>query len=349
MERFVVRNPYENVDWNTIQRHKANFHSHTVESGDAQLKPHELVDAYHQRGYSILAITEHDFVNQTDATYPWTEFSKFNAEYENRDPEQLGMLAIIGNELSRPKHINSLFVNHNTEPQTERQALLEMEQMGALGFCNHPMMYTDDEGWRIYNQYYAQTSFKNLPAIEVYNSRNERNRYINEPDGRKAKTMWHNMLMRLLPDRPVWGVANDDCHGIPFPSMNLMLLNNFTVENVRSALEDGEFFFQFKTKEEAPDFPEINSLTVSGETITIDAEGYDTLEWISDGKVISTNTSIDFEEVEGIYVTAELKKSGDGDAYIGTQPIIFNKRLVNPFKTRRRSNVTNYRPLSGWF
>ena len=42
------------------KQYKANLHSHSTMS-DGRLTPQQLKDAYKARGYSILAITDHDY------------------------------------------------------------------------------------------------------------------------------------------------------------------------------------------------------------------------------------------------------------------------------------------------
>jgi hypothetical protein len=64
-----INNPYQSINWENAEQHKANFHTHTVRS-DGILNPQVVADEYHAMGYSILAITDHN-----EVTYPWTAFS----------------------------------------------------------------------------------------------------------------------------------------------------------------------------------------------------------------------------------------------------------------------------------
>ena len=52
---------------------RLNFHTHTTRS-DGRLNPHTVVDRYHEHGYSILAITDHN-----EVTWPWTAFAEMEA------------------------------------------------------------------------------------------------------------------------------------------------------------------------------------------------------------------------------------------------------------------------------
>ena len=127
---WEIQNPYEDVDWINHKQYKADLHTHTTIS-DGSMSPQAVVDLYHQNGYEILSITDHDRV-----TYPWEKFSDFepsslsvirneyglsgiipeNSSYESRgitpddliiesrNPDSLGMVAVIGNEISLNKN-----------------------------------------------------------------------------------------------------------------------------------------------------------------------------------------------------------------------------------------------------
>lgn len=189
-ELELVLNPYADVNWSTVDHHKANLHTHTnghkvledgtiiyangemigpdgeqlrgpveghthewrdphpdfVEAGgrqagsDGSLRVDEVIDAYHERGYTILALTDHDRV-----TWPWKSYS--------RDPEELGMLAVEGNEITRRvHHFLSLFTDFEPDftdrpdasaPLAERNAELDnllagVAASGGLSVIAHP-------------------------------------------------------------------------------------------------------------------------------------------------------------------------------------------------------------------
>ena len=59
---YTIVNPYESVDWSTYDTYKANLHAHTTASdGDVTLS--DMVQAYYDAGYDILAITDHGVIN----------------------------------------------------------------------------------------------------------------------------------------------------------------------------------------------------------------------------------------------------------------------------------------------
>lgn len=193
----LVLNPYQGINWSSVDHHKANFHTHTnghklmpdgtviyangvIIGPDGQQKrgrvsghnhewrdPHpdfvnaegrqmgsdgsllvdEVIDAYHGLGYTILALTDHDRV-----TWPWESFG--------RDPKDLGMLAVVGNEPTRSiHHFLSLFTDYEPDfsgrvggsaPLAERNAQLDgllagVAESGGLSVMAHPS--ADRFGW----------------------------------------------------------------------------------------------------------------------------------------------------------------------------------------------------------
>ena len=130
---IVVLNPYLNVDWGTIQQHKAALHLHTLQS-DGHHMPEEVIRTYHKAGYTILAITDHDWNEPNrrivgrgwgplpeeraspypkdpkpdnypaNPTWPWTD-------YGAPAPADLGMVGIQGSELTYKHHIGSYYTN----------------------------------------------------------------------------------------------------------------------------------------------------------------------------------------------------------------------------------------------
>jgi hypothetical protein len=178
----VIKNPYENVNWDRVSVYKANFHSHTVLS-DGRAEPGELIAMYAEAGYDILAITDHDNgythregerdlmetyihrdgydrVPTAETSWPWTrwidevpskiwvyrgiESSAFYPELGRR-----GMLAVRGAELSTTPHMSSIF-NRCGWPhgrQTDDERLDCVEENGGLAYWAHPTHYIPGGPW----------------------------------------------------------------------------------------------------------------------------------------------------------------------------------------------------------
>ncbi len=123
-----IINPYAKVDWKCFKQYKAALHLHTMQS-DGYHMPDEVVKAYRNAGFSILAITDHDW-NFPNARVKWGEIPDDMASpypedqkppnfpanptwpwnsYGAPKPEDIGMVGIQANELSFRHHMNSYF------------------------------------------------------------------------------------------------------------------------------------------------------------------------------------------------------------------------------------------------
>mgnify|MGYP000478988993 CR=1 FL=1 len=329
----AIQNPYANVDWLNHGRYKANFHTHTTVS-DGQANPHEVVDHYQGLGYKVLAITDHNAV-----TYPWESFSKLKPSttsnqrlnngaletdqliYEDRNPAEMNMIAIQGNELSSHHHLGSFFSDHNST-QTEQASLDSTAAKNGLTVLFHPGRYQKPVQW--YVDLYR--NYDHLIGIEIYN---QGDRY---PDDRNT---WDAILSQTMPERPVWGFSNDDMHSPKVHlgrNWNIMLLPELSPEWVRRGMEQGLFFFVYAPKgHDGPQPPAIDSITVDSgrDLIRIHGSGYELIEWIADGKVVHQGEQITSAMLPEncSYVRAVLYGT-NGNPILGTQPFSIkrNKR-----------------------
>lgn len=133
-------NPYEGVNWERFGQYKANLHTHTTQS-DGAMDPARVIDEYHARDYDILALTDHNL-----CTWPWTEYG--------RVPEELGMLAVPGNELSRHHHALSLFCEVEPPERDLHVVLDAVRAAGGLAALCHPAMH-----W--------PRTFREVPGLQV--------------------------------------------------------------------------------------------------------------------------------------------------------------------------------------
>ncbi|NLX13208.1 MAG: hypothetical protein GXY44_06070 [Phycisphaerales bacterium] len=345
---IVVVDPYANIDWSSFGQYKANLHTHTTQS-DGSLTPDQVIDEYHKRGYSILAITDHNL-----CTWPWTGFadmprrgaarkSDVEAEekedapapyppYENRDPEALGMLAVSGNELSRHHHMGCFFIEHETDSRDEDRSMVEIGEKGGLAMLYHPGRY-----WKVceHNTIPAEVvkryvdwlaAYEHLVGLEVVN---QGRRYQNDI------RLWDEVLTAMMPDRPVWGFSNDDMHGRGQlgRDWNTFVLVRLDEAELREALRGGQFYFSTigthpGESRNVAETPIIHSITHNHRagTITLTAtSGGEPLpetqyRWISEGRVVHTGPVLDYLRRDGIgrYVRAELVGNG-GTTY--TNPV----------------------------
>jgi hypothetical protein len=313
--QWSIHNPYASIDWENHQRHKANFHTHTTMS-DGTETPETVIGLYAQLGYSILALTDHDTIGPGknrnppaahQTTWPWTAF--------NQNPDDLGMVAVEGNEISRPHHMGSYFNDYGDARVTSEEiALSEIGRCGGLAVLFHPGRYDKPVQWYV-DRYRFHP---HLIGLEIYN---QGDRY---PGDRKT---WDAILTDIIHERPVWGFSNDDMHqpaehlGRNF---NVLWLPTLSTETVRQAMENGMFFYVYRS-DAAPGepTPEITSIMVDARrgTIGLQTSACRRIEWVSAGKVVHQGASIQLSKIAGIdaYVRA-VAYGSDGKSLTGTQP-----------------------------
>ncbi|NLU41592.1 MAG: hypothetical protein GXX08_05265 [Firmicutes bacterium] len=324
----TVRNLYEAVDWQTFGQYKANFHTHTARS-DGTGTPAEMIDAYHDRGYSVLAITDHDYSHQQasdQVTYPWTDYG--------RDPGAIDIVAVPGQEIyTGPHDLLSLF---NTYPGkgrgSEILAMAGVSNNGGLAVWAHPGQYHSEyfnqkNPERFSLKWYVDSYRKNphLIGMEVIN---QKDRFGN--GSYNDRMLWDQVLTELLPTKMVWGFANDDSHnrydvpgGMVGASWNVLLLPELTYVAVRNAVEAGQFYFvsRYTIPDPRGEAPTIVAIDIdeTAQSITVTGKDYDSVTWISEGRAIHTGERLEYTRTQGIgkYVRAVLTGPG-GEAF--TQP-----------------------------
>lgn len=326
----LVLNPYHNVKWATVNHFKSNIHTHTTNS-DGSVHAHAVIDAYHNAGYKILSITDHNLI-----TWPWTNLSSINSNFQNRDPAALGMLAVEGNELSGAHHAGS-YINVVTGSGSDlNQAFSTMTQLNGIGSFKHPGRYwsksTNYTPGAQYSIEWYQDFYNRFPVLvdmEVYN---QGDRY---PDDR---ILWDELLSRMMPDRPIWGQSSDDMHTTShyFKNYGWMLMDSLTMDEFRRTKIQGASFFVFEPNGDGtPRAPVIDSITVNrnSRTITLHAQNFTSVQWISgiegtgtarNNRVIQTGTTFNYTTFMGNYVRAVVINSF-GRNY--TQPFGFANRV----------------------
>ena len=305
-------NPYQAIDWASVNQYKGNFHTHTTQSNDASdgFTTAYVVDRYHAAGYKILSLTDHDY-----NPYPWELFPQYMSSVPARDPAALGMLAVPGNELSKDntnswsERTGGQFNHHNdffTGRQGQEFASLQESYaytyaLGGMQIINHPGQY-----WSINNTYsetqkdgpgWHATNFKTYPSLiglEVYNQGNRR------PNDR---ILWDQILERTMPARPVFGYSCDDAHNDDqlFRNYNFMLMEDLTTEELKDAMRKGETYFCYEPKGsgegKAPRISEIE-VDEATKTITIETDGL--VYWIYGTDKTSSAASSTRSSVVGI-------------------------------------------------
>ncbi len=303
--RSVLHNPYQDVDWETFEHHRTCLHIHTRES-DGHLPPKDTVKEYVAAGYSILALTDHDTMRSAQTTWPWSDYGIDLDAFEN------AVLPVQGNEISRPHHIGSYFIEYGApEERSEEVVLTEIGSRGGLAVMFHPGRYSHPPSW--YVELYRR--FDHLVGMEVYN---QVDRYPQD------RAMYDAVLAELMPSRPMWAFANDDYHrdahfGISF-TMFLLPPDGLEEDNFRQAMLQGHFFAVYDPSRDASGMILPRAVKVSESDIKITADAPDeAVAWISHGCIIHRGKRLPLTLNLGNYVRAVIE-GADGA-----------KTLVQPF------------------
>jgi len=353
---YNITNPYEKVNWNTYAQYKADFHAHYTNSDGANTTA-QMVEDHYAKGYDILAMTDHNYTTEGwDKVAIGPLSSERKAEIEAGVGRRgIGMIDINNtNEQSATDHINTFWSPfNNVTGDTMATILLKAEEIGGISHINHAGRYTgganssDDVSIAASNN--AETIKKYVDLFKAYPTcvgMEIINKIDNE--SKSERILWDNILKEMMPTgRFVFGFSNDDTHSLDATgySWNVMLMPRLSQAETRIAMENGAFYAVSRvsrldginrflpTGAQMPGSgnsstlylllqptPSISNIEVRGNTIAITGADYDLIEWIADGKVIATGSTIDLRDYAdnvNSYVRAQLK-SNTGIAF--TQP-----------------------------
>lgn len=296
---IAIVNPYESVDWENHKQYKGNLHTHTdFEEGKLSLQ--QVIDRYYRLGYSILSITDHNHVID-----PWDQKIK--------DNDISNLLIVKGNEISTNEHdIGSYFNNTNTPNTNTKYTLEQIGDGNGLAVLFHPGRYKREIGW--YKE--LLTIYPHLIGFEVIN---QGDRY---PNDRKK---WDKILSETMPQRPIWGFANDDMHKEKHigRDWNVFIMPELTEAAFREAVVEGTFLFSSTSTVRMPRGlpPIIEKIEVDSTKgyIKLQTAKYNKVTWISNGRRVYFGHKININEVEAdnYYVRAVITGPG-GQTF--TQP-----------------------------
>ena len=266
----------------------------------------EVVDLYRNRGYKVLAFTDHDWGTASQVTtYPPSIFGV--------DPDALGMVIIQGKEFSQGHHRNGLFCDLGVYTDDVSGSINAVQTRGGLAVINHPYVYTETLEW--YSLLFLR--YKDvLVGLEVNNSK-----YVGNSIG-----LWDNLNAEVIPQgKTVFGYGNDDFHDT-YTNVNIghfrnynFILSDLTESSVRTAMENGQTYF-CKVADGANDAPKITNIVVDSTSITITADS-GTVKWVTEGTVeVGTGGTFDYSGFDKSFVRAEITSS---NGITCTQPFTF--------------------------
>ena len=198
---YTITNPYQNINWETINQYKTALHTHTNASdGDNTLL--ESIERHYETGYDIVSVTDHgisdnswtdssknskfittvmSLIGKTDGNLVFLEekgtFPNGTAyEMKNVNGDDYLVTAdgheilripygIENNAVSINAHVNSWFVPfEDNMPSDYRNAILGVEKTDGISVINHPGEYTQAR----YELYEEDAYNMNNPSYNYY-------------------------------------------------------------------------------------------------------------------------------------------------------------------------------------
>lgn len=273
--------------------YKANLHCHSVYS-DGKYSPEEIKERYKNRGYSIVAYTDHDILipHAELCDEEFLALNGFEVEITDTEPEDspacqkknchICYVALSPDNLIQPMWHRSKYqfgnaIKHRDEvkfdaalPDYERvysgEKISEMMQIGRdKGFYvtyNHPTWSLAD--------YQDYMSFNNMNAMEIVNYECCELGY---PEHNER--VYDDMLRG---GKRIYCIATDDNHSSFFGGFTVVKAQRLEYKTITDALVAGNFY--------ASEGPEINNL------------------WYEDGKV-----HIECSEAREIYIVKAVRRN----------------------------------------
>ena len=233
-DSFKVMNPYQNK----TRFYKAQLHTHSTNS-DGQLSPGELIKEYRERGFAFLAITDHDYITKTVSDYVSDEKTA-NKKGQALKHSNSCLILIEGEEMTWPRpvrpfggHLNRLFVDKKVSDKSLQTVIDKTAESGGIVVINHPAFL----GSLGTQQWLPEKlmELKNYALLEVVN---------HHTDTKINIRYWHALLKHFGPEKPIWGMAGDDCHTPDEIGQNYLYAQMLepTRDALRDALQKGNFY-----------------------------------------------------------------------------------------------------------
>jgi hypothetical protein len=249
---FAIDNPYATPG--SFRKGQVHVHSTNSFDGWTSLPPIELAAEYKRRGYSFVAITDHDVISRTSGMQDET-FALIPA-YEST---------------SESGHITALWVRDVVPPLSAPQVRLDhITAQGGMAILNHP-------GWRVGWNGADFASLKGYFGFEIYNG-------VTSTDLRAERNvqLWHGLLNSKGWANRAWAIAVDDAHESRAIDRGWVEVKVRTLSHqaLRQALDRGAFY--------ASNGPSFRELGISNGSITAASDDAHTLKFIDqDLKVLA--------------------------------------------------------------
>lgn len=257
---------------NTLNSYKANLHVHTRVS-DGAMTPEEIKRIYMEKGYSIVAFTDHEVMvphnELTDESFlaiTSTEIStndRFDCDFCYCRTYHLNIYSPDENKSSFNTFDKSkMWLEHSYAYITDEQAKQGTNRVYSVENVNEVIKKANDEGCLVsYNHpvwssqnYSDYSELKGLWGIELYNTGCARNGYFD------TAQPFEDLLRK---GERVFPLATDDAHLLRdcFGGFVMVKADELKYDTVFNALRNGDFY--------ASTGPEFHEISIENGVVTI--------------------------------------------------------------------------------
>lgn len=234
-----------------------------------------------------------------------------------------------GNHTEGPFHAKASLLKYASEVPEHLYKSGRSSRSAGFGL-SHPL------GWKhipdiLYNHYQQTISdHTHLIGLEVHGS-----------TGRRSPLdiqLWERLLHQFMPERPIWGIANDDMHSIEQFGRNwsVFTLKHLDRAVIRQSMLDGAYYFVSTDTHSAEEgdpshAPQIKKIFHNPKKGTIEVSAKSNgqsipsgnFRWIFNGKTIQTGPVFHYRNVEIKLNYIRLEIRGNGGTTF-TNPFGFN-------------------------
>ena len=350
---YKITNPYETVDWDAWEHYRTQLHAHTLYSDGEMNVTDVVEEYYAQgydilaitdhgvvnKGWNVepqmIPVIGYNKLIKSKEIFPMSD-ERYREITTGADRNGRPMLDVkLGLEMNaltmRKNHVNGFFCgwgqNYLGKEEDYETSIAGTEKAGGISVINHPgdFFAANRDIARVYDWNNLMVFTDSLLAhpdscvgVEVFNCDDGPDRY--------DRIIWDRLLMYCIPrGRNIFGFSNDDSHYLRHIGLTaeIMLMPELTEAALRTAMETGTFFACSKIArvelgEEFRgngNYANVTRIAVddANDVITVTAENADVIEWVADGEVIATGSSIDLREHAdeiGTYVRFQIKNEG---------------------------------------
>ena len=280
-KRFIISNPYSEVDWDTWGQYKAATHVHSKMS-DGHVEFSQVIENYYAINFDALAMTDHMTVNRgwtakktgtsnrplvfayngTNSPLSATRYQQMQTGSDRNGRPMIEIpLGIELNGMSTKKcHINGYYADAgHGDAELDSSgvsgcvtAVSKNHAKGGITHINHIGEFMEANDYDTAAAAFANvytSSFINDMVNKVFRTYSSciGIELVNKSDNRTRwdRYLYDEFLMRLAPiGRTLWGFCEDDSHYVDEMDQNCQwfVLPQNNSANIRTAMENGNFF-----------------------------------------------------------------------------------------------------------